>query len=530
MRALPLLLLILLASCQEVVLRVAKVPDNTPAGAVLFVGGDFNHSDPADQNFRLVAAPDGRYYVTLPRGMGRTGYKFTRGDWTSVETDPCGHPIQDRIADYLNSPDTVTVEINSWQDLGPTHCNRVVLRIKRLPAETPAVSSIYLASNYGDWSAHREEYRFRRQPNGVLLLDVEPRNEMLVYKITRGDWDNEAVDPNGGVKQNEELMLGGQDTVDIKIDAWKDINPGLLAGRRNFLIRVPHSTPAGDSVYMAGNFNGWNPHDTAYRLRRLPNGLCAISLDKRQGQLRFKLTRGSWDREELDAYRNTVDAHVLRRGPGTVEVTVEAWRDLASGAGETPPPADAMPAAPAAPEPSAAPAPPNRGDMALTVVDRNAMRQAAQNLERTAAQMSPSDPEGVTMRKEAAKLLAKANLKPWEMAETPDGTVISVEFPGKPGVRMVQFTVKDTPPYDRAIYVRLQLPGEPKNRNYGFSHRLGRRMLAVKVPVGTRLFSCDGPYWQDHAFKERFAKVILADDDGRIFTSKELQFRGEVRD
>ncbi len=57
---------------------------------------------------------------------------------------------------------------------------------------------------------------------------------------------------------------------------------------------------AGSPIYMAGNFNNWNPADPAYKLTPQSDMKWRIEVSKpRIEKLEFKFTRGSWELEEL---------------------------------------------------------------------------------------------------------------------------------------------------------------------------------------------------------------------------------------
>jgi pullulanase len=98
-----------------------------------------------------------------------------------------------------------------------------------------------------------------------------------------------------------------------------------------FRVAVPAATPAGDTVYVAGDFQGWNPGSPAHALARQPGGLWTISLDLNPGQaIQFKFTRGTWARvdkgpngEEIANRALTVPA-----GGGTFDFAVARWADL----------------------------------------------------------------------------------------------------------------------------------------------------------------------------------------------------------
>jgi len=47
-------------------------------------------------------------------------------------------------------------------------------------------------------------------------------------------------------------------------------------------------------LFLAGNFNGWNPSDTLWQLRPDSSGECQLAKMMSPGIYQFKVTRGSW--------------------------------------------------------------------------------------------------------------------------------------------------------------------------------------------------------------------------------------------
>ena len=60
----------------------------------------------------------------------------------------------------------------------------------------------------------------------------------------------------------------------------------------------------GRDVFIAGNFNNWNPGDPNYLMTRIGEGEFTITMaevDKMQFPLIYKYVKGSWDNEETSA-------------------------------------------------------------------------------------------------------------------------------------------------------------------------------------------------------------------------------------
>ena len=99
-----------------------------------------------------------------------------------------------------------------------------------------------------------------------------------------------------------------------------------------FSVSVPAITPPGDTIYIAGAFQGWDPGATP--MTAASDGAWTITVEFAEGEIpEFKFTRGSWDAVEKDAgcgeipNRTFTVAHGAE-GSQLVEATVEKWRDI----------------------------------------------------------------------------------------------------------------------------------------------------------------------------------------------------------
>ena len=100
-----------------------------------------------------------------------------------------------------------------------------------------------------------------------------------------------------------------------------------------FRVTVPADTPADATIYIAGDFQGWNPGKTP--MTKAADGTWEITLPFTEGQaLQYKYTRGSWEAVEKDAGCGEIPNRtvtVTYGTDGTMLVTDEPqkWRDIA---------------------------------------------------------------------------------------------------------------------------------------------------------------------------------------------------------
>lgn len=426
--------LIFFTSCKQVVIKVESIPENTPPGQPIYVTGNFNNWDPGEEIYILTLGEDSNYFITLPPGFGIVNYKFTRGDWTTVEKDICGGETDNRSMelaahdtvinrieswsdlDPLNCPkltilinnvpentpkddiiaiassdnswdpddasifkegssgelyvtinrppginileykmtrgdlstsesdefgnelpnrvlefgkkDTVRVNIEGWRDIPESRSNRVVFIINKLPDNTPVQEELYLVSNLNSWVTNDKNYMFQVNKNGQLYYPVPRKKLLLEYKITRGDWNTQEVDRNGYDISNRIVDLQSSDTVYIDIARWKDMGDPDDDMVTVILSAIPESTPINHKLYIAGTFNGWDPGKLRHRFRRNINGEYYVNLPKKDGDIEMRITRGSWETAQIDKYGSDMAPYKYRYTDlDTLFIKVENWKD-----------------------------------------------------------------------------------------------------------------------------------------------------------------------------------------------------------
>lgn len=427
--------LVFMASCKRVVIRVDSIPGNTPKGQPIFVTGNFNNWDPGEEMHIMTLESDSNYYIMLPPGFGTVEYKFTRGDWTTVEKDICGEEISNRflsisqidtitnsilswndldpvdcprltimigdvpdntpkdniiaIASNLNSwdpddasifernslgelfvtinrppginkieykmtrgdlstsesdefgndlpirtlefgkKDTVKVSIQGWTDLPETKSKRVVLIIGNLPENTPKHDNLFLASNLNSWISGDMNYQFQMNKDGQLFYPVPRKKSMLDFKITRGGWNTVEVDKNGWDIDNRKIDLQNTDTVYIDVKRWKDMGRPGDDDITVVLCKIPESTPSNAKFYISGTFNGWNPGRIRHKFHRDSNGDHYVNLPRKDGDFEMRITRGSWESAQVDEYGSDLYAYKYNYNDfDTLFIEVENWKDL----------------------------------------------------------------------------------------------------------------------------------------------------------------------------------------------------------
>ena len=100
---------------------------------------------------------------------------------------------------------------------------------------------------------------------------------------------------------------------------------------------LPSTTPSNATIFLAGTVNSWNQADPNYIMQ--PDGLgnLQIVIPQGTGTVSYKFTRGSWATVEGNASGGFLPdrSFSFTSAPQTINVTIQSWEDLGSGAAST---------------------------------------------------------------------------------------------------------------------------------------------------------------------------------------------------
>lgn len=98
---------------------IQKLPENTPHDAAIYLTGNFNNWNPANSEYKLIRRIDGVFETTIYTDLPKLEYKFTRGNWASVEARENGkaRPNRTFIANQKDTFASIPIAINGWEDL-----------------------------------------------------------------------------------------------------------------------------------------------------------------------------------------------------------------------------------------------------------------------------------------------------------------------------------------------------------------------------------------------------------------------------
>ncbi|MFH1121157.1 MAG: hypothetical protein V1775_15160 [Bacteroidota bacterium] len=321
------LITLLITSCYNQQVIIDKIPLNTPLNSGIYITGNFNNWDPGDEKYRLTRNADGTFSINLPQGVGELTYKFTRGDWTSVEKNECGYETDNRTLVY-GEDETVVNQVACWGDTEPMNCHKTVVVIKGFPENTPGEALIYLASQFNNWNPGDLKYTLNKHPKGFYYINLDKQGECMEFKFTLGDWETVETNRNGKDIDNRRYCFDGKDTVSFEIAQWKSISY-RKTGKVTFVLdKLPALTKAGEQLYITGDFNNWNPGDPGYVFRSDNKGRLYFTLVSDKEIISFKITRGNWNSvETLPSGDDIENRNHINGQSDTVYLKVERWKD-----------------------------------------------------------------------------------------------------------------------------------------------------------------------------------------------------------
>jgi len=105
----------------------------------------------------------------------------------------------------------------------------------------------------------------------------------------------------------------------------------LVFGQQKIVFKtgnIPALNVSKIHLYIAGNFNNWNPSDTAWELRPAGAGSYRLARAMAKGSYEFKVTRGGWQTVECTAAGKPMEnRHLTITNDTTVAINVAGWQD-----------------------------------------------------------------------------------------------------------------------------------------------------------------------------------------------------------
>jgi hypothetical protein len=332
------------------------VPPITPVDSDVIIAGtlsllDGGHPDWDPGAVALTKVADYEWEITFTGDEGTyLEYKYTLGSWDFVEKGAACEEISNRVLtlDYgTDGTQHIYDDVLAWRNLPPCGGTVEVTFNVTVPEGTPPDAVVYIAGSlsaldgaYPDWDpgavplTKMSDYEWTISFTGETGTSVQ-------YKFTLGSWDFVEMDsacfdiPNRGI-----ILDYGTDGTQAVYDTvlnWNGIPPCAGLVQVTFNVTVPEGTPAGEVVYIAGNFGGldsglpdWDPAGIAltqmgpYEWTVTVSGPNATTIE-------YKYTLGAWDFVEKGAAcEDLVNRSVtVTYGSQTASDTVLNWRGVA---------------------------------------------------------------------------------------------------------------------------------------------------------------------------------------------------------
>jgi len=247
----------------KVTFKTARIPASKDAAIHLFVAGDFNGWNAADNASEMAADNQGGYSVTKSLQPGTYNFKVTRGSWEKVESTATGGMTGNREA-VIKHDTTIIMTVANWQDnfakVEKKHTASANVHIIDEKFHIPQLGRqrrvwIYLPADY---TSSAKKYPVIYMHDGQNLFDE--------YTSGYGEWGvDEIMDKMAqkdqciivGVDHGGQYRISEYDPYDTKYgkgqgDAYvdflaKNLKPYIDAHYRTRK-DAPHTTVAGSSM------------------------------------------------------------------------------------------------------------------------------------------------------------------------------------------------------------------------------------------------------------------------------------------
>lgn len=185
---------------------------------------------------------------------------------------------------------------------------------------------IYIATDFNEWNAGDPDFRMTKVGISQYSIILENVPERFEYKFTQGTWSTSEGTPAGSALPNR-VYSQKETEINNTILGWEETIV------YSFTVNsIPENTPKDASIYVAGNFNNWDPADENYRLKKSIDGSYKCKIYSDSEEIEFKFTRGSWDsvegRESGKARPNRTLKREFTEDLDNLTFTVVGWEDL----------------------------------------------------------------------------------------------------------------------------------------------------------------------------------------------------------
>lgn len=202
----------------------------------------------------------------------------------------------------------------------------LIVHIDDLPDNTPGNDPIYITGNFNRWNPGDPLYQINKDSEGGGYIEIPRGIGHLEFKFTRGSWSSEEVDSCGNVIPNRYFDDLRTDNLHVNIEQWIDL-PEIICNGIELDIHVPEGTPFPSEIYLAGDFNDWDPSRIQFRAKAINEQLYRIELPMGYAGSYFKVTRGTFTAVEVSRDGRDIENRRLLT-ENNQSIHVEQWKDL----------------------------------------------------------------------------------------------------------------------------------------------------------------------------------------------------------
>ncbi|MBL0745606.1 helix-turn-helix domain-containing protein [Chryseolinea sp. Jin1] len=210
-------------------------------------------------------------------------------------------------------------------------CAQIRIEVIKHPKFILKDSSLFISGTFNNWSPGEETFKLTRRPDGVYYFDLPDTLESFEYKFTQGGWQIVEGYADGKILPNRvynKVVEDNPHLIRVVIEGWEKQPEYTI-----IVDKVPENTPFDASLYVAGNFNNWNPGDKNYRMRKQIDGSYQILIYFNGDRIDYKFTRGTWKSAESKSGGRTMANRVTLRASATGKIRAEiaGWEDISGG-------------------------------------------------------------------------------------------------------------------------------------------------------------------------------------------------------
>ncbi len=209
---------------------------------------------------------------------------------------------------------------------------QIRIEVEAYPPFLTPNRQLFIAGTFNDWNPGSVDYELKRTLDGTYFIDLPDSLRRFEYKFTQGNWMLVEGDSMGSLRTNHVFDAA-------KMPETRHVKVQILSWERkptyNFVVKkLPENTPHDATLYIAGNFNNWNPKSTQHRFYKQSDGTFRATVVSELDTLEFKFTRGNWAsvegwvngkvRPNRKFYRYAQSGNNDR----DIDIEIESWEDL----------------------------------------------------------------------------------------------------------------------------------------------------------------------------------------------------------